>query len=80
MYFACFHVLLKYGVTPWGGDSESIRIFRLQKKVVRIIGKVGRHISCRNLFKDLNILPLPCLYICEVVYRVKSNWEQVKQN
>jgi len=48
--------------------------------VVRIIGKVGRHISCRNLFKDLNMLPLPCLYISEVVYRVKSNWEQVKQN
>jgi hypothetical protein len=80
MYFACFHIHLKYGVTLWGGDSESIRIFRLQKKVVRIIGKVGQHISCRNLFKDLNILPLPCLYICEVVYRAKSNWEQVKQN
>ena len=61
-------------------DTESIKIFRLQNKVVRIIGKVGRHISCRNLFKDLNILPLPCLYISEVVYRVKSNWEQVKQN
>jgi hypothetical protein len=29
---------------------------------------------------DLNILPLLCLYISDVVCRVKSNWEQVKQN
>jgi hypothetical protein len=80
MYFACFRVHLRNGVTLLGGDPENIRIYRLQKKVVRIIGKVGRHISCRNLFKDLNILPLPCLYISEVVYRVKLNWEQVKRN
>ena len=63
IYFACFHVHLRYGLTLWGGDPESIRIFRLQKKVIRITGKVGRHPSCRNLFKDLNTLPLPCLYI-----------------
>jgi hypothetical protein len=78
MYFACFHVHLRYGLTLWGGDPESIKIFRLQKKAVRII--VGQHVSSRNLFKDLNILPLPCLHISEAVCRVKSNWEQVKQN
>jgi hypothetical protein len=37
MYFACFHVHLKYGLTLWGGDPESTKIFRLQKKVIRII-------------------------------------------
>ena len=67
MYFACFHVHLRYGLTLWGGDPESIRIFRLQKKVLRLIGGMGRQASCRNLFKNLNILPLPCLYIGEVV-------------
>jgi hypothetical protein len=67
IYLVCFHVHLRYGLTLWGGDPESIRIFRLQKKVIRIIGKAGRHASCRNLFKDLNILPLPCVYISEVV-------------
>jgi len=29
MYFACFHVHLRYGLTLWGGDPESIRIFQL---------------------------------------------------
>jgi len=60
-YFACFRVHLRYGLTLWGGDPECIRIFRLQKKVTRIRGKAGQNVSCRNLFKDLNILPLPCL-------------------
>jgi hypothetical protein len=27
LYFACFHVHLRYGLTLWGGDPESIRIF-----------------------------------------------------
>jgi hypothetical protein len=58
MYCACLHVHLRYGLTPWGGDPERIKVFKLRKKVVRIIGKVGQHFSCRNLFKDLNILPL----------------------
>jgi hypothetical protein len=62
MYFVCFHVRLRYSMTLWGSDLESIKIFRLQKKVVRLMGKVGQPITCRNLFKDLNILPLPCLY------------------
>jgi hypothetical protein len=80
MYFAFFQVHLRYGLTLWGGDPESIRIFRLEKKFLRIIGKAGRHASCRNLFKDLNILPLPCLYISEVVCCVKSNMKNRKYN
>jgi hypothetical protein len=64
----------------WGGDPESIRIFRLKKKVIRIIGKAGWYASCRNLFKELNILSLPCLYISEAVCCIKSNMETVKYN
>jgi len=80
IYSACFHSHLRYGLTLWGGDPESVRIFRLQKKVIRIIGEAGQHASCRNLFKDLNILPLPCLYINEVMCCVKSNMEKMKYN
>jgi hypothetical protein len=80
IYFVYFHAHLRYGLTLWGGDPESIRIFRLQNKVIRIIGKVGQHASYRNFFKDLIILPLPCLYISEVVCCVKSNTEKMKYN
>jgi hypothetical protein len=64
----------------WGSDPESIRIFRLQKKVIRLISKAGPHACCRNFFRELNILPLPCLYISEIVFCVKSNMEKMKYN
>jgi hypothetical protein len=64
----------------WGNDPESKRIFKLQKKIIRIISNVGRNASCRNLFRDLNILPLPCLCINEVVCYTKSNIEKMKLN
>jgi len=76
MNFACFKAHLRYGLTLLDGDPESKRIFRLQKKVIRIIGGIGRRASCRNLFKTLNILPLPCLYISETVCEIKSNMER----
>ena len=63
-----------------GGDPESKRIFRLQKKVLRIIGGTGRRASCRNLFKTLNIIPWPSLYIRETVCGIKSNMEKMKCN
>jgi hypothetical protein len=80
MYFAHFHVHLKYGLTLWGNDPESKRIFKLQNKIIIIISNVGQNASCRNLFRDLNILPLPCLYISEVICYTKSNIEKMKLN
>ena len=71
MYFAHFHVHLKYGLTLWGNDPERKRSFKLQKKIIRIISNVGRNASCMNLFRDLNILPLPCLYISEATCYTK---------
>jgi hypothetical protein len=41
VYFAYFHVHLRYGLTLWGGDLASLRIFKLQKKAIRIVGKVS---------------------------------------
>jgi hypothetical protein len=41
------------------------------KKVIRLISNVRRDTSCRVLFKTLNILPLPCMIIMEIIYCVK---------
>jgi hypothetical protein len=80
MYFAGFHGHLRYGLTLWGNDPEIVRIFRLQKKVIRIIGKVGRYAAYRNLFKKPSTLPVPCLYISDVVCYIISNMEKMKCN
>ena len=80
IYFANFHSHLRYGILFWGGDSQSTKAFKLQKKVVRLICSTKRKTTCRELFKTLNILPVPCVYIMKTVYCIKVNNEGLKQN
>jgi hypothetical protein len=39
------------------------RVFLLQKRILRIILGLGPRCCCKGLFKNLDILPVPCLYI-----------------
>jgi hypothetical protein len=41
IYFAYFHSILKYGIMFWGNHTDSVRIFQLQTKVVRIMAGVN---------------------------------------
>jgi hypothetical protein len=52
-----------YGVIFLGNSPYSNNIFKLQKRVIRIIMNAGNKVSCRKLFKKLNILPLHSQYI-----------------
>jgi hypothetical protein len=80
IYFAYFHNYLRYGLVSWGGDSKCENIFKLQKWVIRIISGVSRYTSCRQVFKDLNILPVPCMHISEIVYHIKWHIEKLEHN
>jgi hypothetical protein len=80
IYFAYFHTHLKYGLIFWGGDSKSKTIFKLQEIVIRIISGVNRLSSCRQLFTDLNLLPLHCIYIFELVCYIISHFRELDQN
>ena len=73
VYFANVHSRLRYGIIFWGNTSYSAQTFRLQKKIVRIIKKCHPHDSCKPLFFELGILPLPCLFIYESVVFVKND-------
>jgi len=52
-------------------------MFKLQMKVVRLTSNVGRDTSCRILFKTLNMLPLPCMYMMHIAYCMKNEYRQV---
>ena len=56
---------LTYGISAWGCSSkENIeRVFKKQKKILRIMSKVDKTASCRKLFVDMKIMTLPCLII-----------------
>ena len=39
-----------------------------------------KRMSCRELFKKLRILPMPCLYIMEIIIYIKTNNGGLQQN
>jgi hypothetical protein len=53
---------MKYGIISWANASDSKKVFTLQKKIVRIMVGVKPQNSCRELFKRLQILPLPYVH------------------
>lgn len=65
-YHGYISSILRYGLILWGNSVNFQNAFVLQKKCIRSV--CGAHYldSCKPLFKKLNILPLPCLYILEV--------------
>ena len=78
VYFSNFESKLRYGITCWGGStiSNMKMVFGVQKRAIRCLcrkerwERVGNHfqpVSCQPLFKELNILTAPALYIFETV-------------
>ena len=61
LFLQCpLHHILRYNF--WGNSSHSNTIFKLQKRVIRIMMNAGIRQSCRELFRELNILPLHSQY------------------
>lgn len=74
VYHGYFMSLARYGIVFWGNSSDSKSIFKLQKKAIRIISKAKFSDSCRPLFRSLKLLPLPAVYIHELVLFVFKNF------
>ena len=79
-YYANFISRATYGILFWGSSCHFERLFKLQKKAVRNIVGVSKYTSCRNLFKELNILTLPSIYILEILLYVKNNLSKFLPN
>jgi len=76
-YFSYAHSILSYGIIFWGNSSYSDDIFKIQK---RIIMNSSRNASCRQLFKDLNILPIQPQYIYSILLFVIKHKDQFLSN
>lgn len=72
VYFANVHSHLKYGIIFWGNSPESIHTFIIQKRILRTMTNTHKYESCKPLFKKLQILPLPCMYILEILIFTKK--------
>jgi len=59
---------MNYGLIFWGGSSYSANIFKIQKNITRIITQCRIRDSCKDLFKNLKILPLQSQNIYIYIY------------
>jgi len=82
IYFTKFQALLRFGILFWGGRGRELnkRIFRIQKRVIRLMSGVRSRTSCRQLFKELNILTLASLYIFEITCFIRKYCQSLEQN
>jgi hypothetical protein len=55
-------------------------MFKIQKKIIRIIAGCRSRGSCRDLFNNLKILPLPLQYTLSLLQFVVNNRDKFKLN
>ena len=79
-YFSYFHSILSYGIIFWGKSAYSPNIFKIQKRIIRIIMIARNGDFCRQLFKNLKILPLKSQYIFSLLLFVAKNGDLYESN
>jgi len=58
VYCITFYLIMNCGLIFCGSSSHSAKIVKIQENINRIITGCRSRDSCRNLFKNLKILPL----------------------
>jgi hypothetical protein len=80
VYYAYYHSVVNYGLIFWGNSSHSVKFFKIQKNIIRIFTEYRSRNSCRDLFKNLKILPLQSQYILSLLLFVVDNKNKFKLN
>jgi hypothetical protein len=68
------------GIIECGNSFNIKRILTLQKKIIRIMAGSKPRNSCRNPFKKLKMLPLPCECIFSLMNFIVNNLERFQTN
>jgi len=80
VYYFYFHSVMTYGLIFWANFHHSNIIFRLQKRIIRIVVEIRGWYSCREHFKKLKMLPLQSQYILSLLLFVIDNGDYFKVN
>jgi hypothetical protein len=70
VYYSYFNAIISYGLPFWGNSPHAIKIFKMQKRIVRIMMGCNSRATCSNLFRRLGILPLVSQYIFSLMLSV----------
>ena len=80
IYYSYFHSTESYGIMFWDHSASCVRVFRLQKRIIRIMMGCRSRDSCRKLFIKLKILPMPSLCMLFLLLFVIRNTELFTTN
>ena len=85
IYFSYVHSVMMYGIIFFFGGgglklSYSSNIFKIQKRIIRVITKSRSRDYCPELFKKLNILPLQAQCMFSLLLFVIKNRELYKSS
>jgi hypothetical protein len=80
IYYSYFHSVMSYGLMFWGNSALADKVFRMQKRAIRLMMGYGNRVSCRNTFRQLKILPLRAQYIFTLMMWVSKNKEKFPTN
>jgi hypothetical protein len=72
IYHSLFHFILSYGIIFWGQAANTKNLFMIQKNAVRLMTGHCNRQSCRNLFRQLGILPLKSQYTAVLLFLLKN--------
>jgi hypothetical protein len=73
VYYSYFHSVMTYGLIYWGNSLHADMIFKMQKRVIKLMKGCGYMESCREFFKEMKILPLKSQYIYSLMMFVIKN-------
>jgi hypothetical protein len=75
VYYSLFHSVMVHGFIFWGNSTHSLQIFKIQNKAIRtMMGRQNRE-SCRQLFKELKILPCKSQCVLSLALFIVNNKE-----
>jgi hypothetical protein len=73
IYHSYVHSIITYDIILGGNSPHSTHVFKIQKRIIRIMTKSRRINSYRQLFKRLQISPLQSQYIPSTLLFVVKN-------
>jgi hypothetical protein len=73
IYFAHIHTIMSFGVFCWGNSSCAKKVFKLQNKIIRIIQNTRPRDSCREIFRNMQIMILYSQHIYSIILFTNNN-------
>lgn len=79
-YYSNFLSVVNSSLLLWGCSREAERIFKIQKKVVRLLCMASSKEHCKPLFRKLNLFTIPSYFIYHCLLYVYENKKVTNSN